>query len=272
MRLSHLRDATFRVVCWDTRSAAWSEPRSPECRFIRAEWPISRSQAGRARLTARRALLRPGIRDCRVDRLAVETQGAPKTATCRRSGIRRPTSTRMPRRIHPDMTTPGRPLGRPGAGGVALVAASVDEAQATEHAADRPAAGTVGGTSRGSADTAVAARPVVFVRLARVATGARLDDGGPHRRGGRSDRWSLRLTRGRCGCGLPLRGDRRHPGGRSQNGRAGRVPTVRPSTTTGRTVRYRVPHEGSCPSSVGVAPRAAPHAMRWGHPLGSHQL
>jgi hypothetical protein len=195
-----------------------------------------------------------------------------RTATRRCRGTRRPTSTRMPRRNHPNMTTPGRPFGTTGRKGAALVAASVDEAQATEHAADRSAAGAVCGTSRGSAHTAVGAGPVVLVRLARVATGARLDDGGLHRRRGRSDRWSLRLTRGRCRCGLPLRGNRRHPGGRSQNGRAGRVPTGGPSTTTGRAVRYRVPHEGSCPSSVGVAPRAAPHVLRWGHPLGSHQL
>jgi len=194
------------------------------------------------------------------------------TATCRRRGIRRPTSTRMRRRNHPYMDDARPSVGTTGRWGVALVAASVDEAQAAKHAADRPAAGAVCGTSRGSAHTAVGAGPVVFVRLARVATGARLDDGGLHRRSGRSDRWSLRLTRSRCRCGLPLRGNRRHPGGRSQNGRAGRVPTVRPSTTTGRTVRYRVPHEGSCPSSVGVAPRAAPHVMRWAHPLGSHQL
>jgi hypothetical protein len=189
------------------------------------------------------------------------------TATCRPPGARGLTSTRMPRRNHPDMTTPGRPLGRPGAGGVALVAVSVDEAQAPEHATDRPAAGAVCGTSRGSAHTAVGAGPVVFVRLARVATGARLDDGGLHRRGGRSDRRSLRLTRGRCRrCGLPLRGDRRHPGGRSQHGRAGRVPTVRPSTTTGRTVRYRVPHEGSCPSSVGCCPEGCTARYAMGPP------
>ena len=190
-----------------------------------------------------------------------------------------PTSRHPEAHIHSNDTSkpPGHDDARPSVGTTGrresgAGAASVDEAQATEHSADRPAAGAVRGTSRGSADTAVGARPVVFVRLARVATGARLDDGGLHRRGGRSDRWSLRLTRGRSRCGLPLRGNRRHPGRRSQNGRAGRVPTVRPSTTTGRTVRYRVPHEGSCPSSVGVAPRAAPHAMRWGHPLGSHQL
>jgi hypothetical protein len=197
IRISHLRDATFRVVCSDTRSPTWQDPRSPECRFMGAERSTGPFGPGRTRLTARPGLPRsdyPGLSS------GPAHPGSPSGAE---DGYV-PISWQTYAHIHPNAASkpPGHDDARPSVGttgrrGPARVAASADEAQAAKHAADRPAAGAVRRTTRGSAHTAVGAGSVVFVRLTRVATGARLDHGGLHRRGRRSDRWGLRLTRGR---------------------------------------------------------------------------
>jgi hypothetical protein len=222
-----------------------------------------------------RQLWRPRYSECLLSRQA---ERLPEAA-----GSGRAVATRSRRAISPERRSPERAANvgaRPSEDDRALC--EEEGSAATEpasHALQKPTLGAVSGTARGPTDPAVGAGAVVLVRVARVPADARLHDRvlrRRNRRGGRrSVRSRLRCTPGRLvALGRNRRAeirDRGHPGGRSQYGRAGRVPTVAPSTT-GRTVRCRITHEGSHPSSVGDPEELSPQSMRWNHSPGQHQL